>query len=81
MEPSHVEAKMSIAGIRKRVTAAELGKLQKQNCRHFLNNGVNSHVQKNKLLFVFCSWGGQTNTALYNEELFDERDERTLQWT
>jgi len=40
---------------------------------------VNSRVQKNKLVFIFCSWGGQTNPTVYGEELFDETDELTLQ--
>jgi hypothetical protein len=61
------------------VTAVDLGRLQKQTNTHFLNSGVSTYVQKNKLL-IFYSWGGgQTNPALYNEELFDENDGPTLQ--
>lgn len=55
------------------VTCSKSGKLSKVIYKDFLINYISLYVEKNQFLLLIDSWGGQTDTTIYDEIFEDEK--------
>lgn len=55
------------------VTSSKSGKLTTKLYKDFLINVLKPYVKKEKFFLIIDSWGGQTNTVMYDEVFRDDR--------